>query len=206
MRLLVVAFMLAAMPLQGCGDAREGSPCDPSADGLRCDGKQVMVCTCTLPTPNALVVCEGYTWTKGTVCEVACDPKKSPSWGCIASTTPVPECDGVWATCWNGDRYTCENGYPVWSLPCETQAQGTQCTLVPDCQWPLCLPPSPAFDARCPQTGSSSVCIEDTAYFCACGYLYETQECGPGNCYQGTSTGPNLVEIPYASCGPLVVP
>ena len=167
--------------LLGCGR----SPCNPATDNLKCDGKQVLVCACTNPfakDPLGGPLChsDGFTWIDGPLCSVACDAKIAPSTGCIASTQPVPECNGMELTCWNGNISVCSQGFPLPTTPC---AVGKQCTLVPGCQ-ALCLPPSPTPGPPCPQAaGRNDVCLNNVAVFCSCGFLVGSQDCGSVACH-----------------------
>jgi hypothetical protein len=170
--------------------APDPSACDPSADYLKCDGKNVLMCTCTSQgaqlgtdlTGRPIYACNTFSWVQSSVCAVACDTTVSPTTACIASTTPVPECaqDGI--TCWNGNLTFCQNGYPLPTTPC---AAGTACTLVPGCQ-ALCLGAQQTTDPRCPALPglSNDFCADNTAYHCACGYLLGTEVCGaaPNGC------------------------
>ncbi len=144
MRVLVALVVIAIAPLQACDDDGEDSPCGDSDATLRCVGNQVMSCNCTRPTGTDLAggpLCDasGLTWQRAELCKVACDVDISPFLGCIASTTPVPECDGVDVTCWNGDRHPCSQGYPLETVPCAETEKGAQCTMIPDCS-AICLP------------------------------------------------------------------
>ena len=186
--LAIVTFMLWAC---GCGSSRSHTSlgaCGP-ADYIKCDGSNVLSCICTTHGPqegidlagNPVYQCEAYSWVQSETCSVACDTNIAPSTGCIASKQPVPECAQTDRACWNGNYTFCENGYPLPTTPC---AQGTQCTVVSPCG-PLCLSKSQAFDSRCPQEPvSQALCLDNTAYFCSCGYLVDTMACGaaPNEC------------------------
>jgi hypothetical protein len=163
------------------------SRCSPQTDTLECDGNKVRVCACTDPIGTDLAggpLCDsdGYSWTDGKVCAVACDTAINPVDACVASKHPVLECAQDGYACWNGDITYCANGYPLPTQPC---AAGKQCTPVDGCQ-ALCLASSATTDPRCPASAglANGVCDNNAAYFCACGYLLDSKECGapPNDC------------------------
>jgi hypothetical protein len=185
----------------GTSDAGDGgssastSPCSPSTDTLRCDGRQVSYCECANPSPtdSGVLVCpsESYSWVKDTVCPVACDSTINTTSGCIDSAQPIPECAQDGYACWNGNMTYCSGGYPMATHTC------TQCVSVSGCGI-VCITDSVTLDSRCSATDwSGGFCENNTAYFCSCGYLTNTYVCGssPRNCI--TESGP--VSMP--TCG-----
>jgi hypothetical protein len=105
-------------------------------------------------------------------------------------------------TCWNGNLTYCENGYPLPTTPC---AAGTECTLVPGCG-ALCLASTATTDPRCLALPGPSFdfCSDNTAYYCACGYLIGTEVCDapPNGCHTEPSYDPiAMVSGEFAMCG-----
>lgn len=213
-----IALLIVCLPM-GC-DAGNGairstnsqstpdagiSSCDPSTDYLKCDGKNVLSCTCTKQgaaegtdiTGRPRYACDAFSWVLSSTCAVACDTSISPSTACIASTQPVPECANDGPTCWNGNLTYCTKGYPLPTTPC---AAGTQCALVPGCG-ALCLGDRQATDPRCSAGGSNSdFCADNTAYHCACGYLIGSEVCGPAP-HNNCVTAPGSASDLFATCG-----
>jgi len=168
----------------GGGTVATLGTCAPP-DNVSCFGNTVASCTCTKQGPQIgtdlaggpLYECMGYGWVADQACAVACDTTINPGSGCIAATQPIPECAQDGTTCWNGAYTWCLKGYPLPTTPCSA---GTQCSIVPGCQ-ALCLSPSATVDPRCPTLpGRNDFCEQDTAYYCFCGYLTGTDQCGDG--------------------------
>jgi len=186
---LVTGLVLLCFAVACGGPSTDLVSCDPALDYLRCNGNKVSHCTCTKNGPRLgtdfagrpLYSCEAYSWVDDTACSVACDAAINPTSGCIASEQAVPECAQDGFTCWNGNLTGCLNGYPLPTTPCR---EGTLCTLVAGCQ-ALCLSSPATVDPRCPALpGHNDFCADNTAYYCACGYLVGSTACGapPSNC------------------------
>ena len=201
---LIITSLAVAASLPACKNR-----CSPETDSLKCDGKKVVVCACTDPVGQDLAggpLCDsqGFSWIDGDTCSVACDAAINPTTGCLASTQPVTECAQDGAACWNGDLTYCVSGYPIPTTPC---AQGTQCTGVSGCG-ALCLASSAAPDPRCPASPGlvNDFCEDNTAYFCGCGFLIDSEACGasPNECTLSPAyDGVNHVSGQAASCGRL---
>jgi hypothetical protein len=168
---------------------------------LKCKDNTVLYCTCIKNGPllgydlagNPMYRCDSSAWVGDTVCSVACNVTVAPQTGCIASEQPVPECSQDGLVCWNGNLTYCQNGYPLPTTPCSV---GTQCTPVDGCGG-VCLKSSAIVDPRCPATtGTSGFCEDNTAYFCACGYLIGSAVCGAPPYHDCTLMGGD-----YPVCG-----
>ena len=197
---VILSVMTAgASVLPSCG-GESTSPCSPSKDTLRCDGNQVSHCECTKngPVDSGALVClsESYAWVKDSVCPVACNAAINPYSGCIDSAQPIPECAQDGYACWNDNMTYCAGGYPMATHTC------TQCVSVSGCGI-VCVNDSVTLDSRCPAANwSGGFCENNTAYFCSCGDLTNTQVCGAAanSCIteQESSTS-GLVSMP--TCG-----
>ena len=187
-RAMIAAVLVAlCASCDGDRDIVEGAPCDGSSYSLTCIGNDPFDCECTSPNSYdgfvGFPVCDrvGYTWVKREHCDVMCDTSIDPYFGCISSTMPVPECDGVDLTCWNGERHACAKGYPLQSPSCSEVLPGSTCTIMPACGV-VCKPPET--DPQCPQADENTgLCVGNTAIFCQCGYLTYSQDCGSDECH-----------------------
>jgi hypothetical protein len=107
-------------------------------------------------------------------CDVACVPVSQANAVCAVSTEPIPECDHVSVTCWNGGVAHCVVGFPTDWTACD---QFHSCVTA-SCPEPSALCATNATPDPACNGGDADYCGGRALMQCQCGFTIGGVDCG----------------------------